>query len=100
MRECPPVLLWLWYRSTRSRTVAHPPAYYLPLGQPWWSMQEDKRAHLSEVIDEQATTGHDQLEPVLGIGEDANILQGVTINNEQIGRRSRRYDAHLPLQTQ
>ena len=63
-------------------------------------MQEDKRARLSEVIDEQATTGHDQLEPALGIGEDTNILQGVAVDDEQIGRGPRHHHAHLPLHAQ
>jgi hypothetical protein len=55
---------------------------------------------LAEVIDVQATTGHDQLEPALRIGEHANILQGISINNEQISKRSRRHDAHLPFEAQ
>ena len=57
-------------------------------------------ARLPEVIDRHPTTGHDQLEPALWVGEDGNILQGVSINHEQIGRGSRRHDAHLPFEAQ
>lgn len=61
---------------------------------------QGERARLHEVIDEQATTRHDQLEPPLWIGEDANILQWVTINDEQIGRGSRSHDAYHALHPQ
>ena len=53
-----------------------------------------------EVIDRHPTTGHDQLEPALRIGEDANILQWVTINNQQIGIGSRGHHAYLSFEAQ
>ena len=52
------------------------------------------------MINARTTTGHDQLEPALRIGEDANILQWVTLNNEQICKGSRSHDAHLYLHAQ
>ena len=59
-----------------------------------------QQAGLREVIDVQAATRHDQLEPALRIGEDANILQRVSIDDEQIGVGSRRHHAHLSLHAQ
>ena len=55
---------------------------------------------LPEVIDAQAATGHDQLEPALRIGEDSNILQWISLDDEQICIGSRRHHAHLPLHPQ
>ncbi len=63
-------------------------------------VQEDKRARLPEVVDAQATPRHDQLEPTLRIGEDGNVLQGISLDDEQIRIRSRRHDAHLSLHPQ
>ncbi len=51
------------------------------MGKSWWSMQGES-ARLPEVIDSYLTTGHDQLEPALGIGEDANVLQWVSLDDE------------------
>jgi hypothetical protein len=58
------------------------------------------RARLDDVIDAQATTRHDQLEPMLRIGEDGNVLQGISLDDEQIGRGSRSHHAHLSLHPQ
>ena len=59
-----------------------------------------QRAPLHEVIDAQATTRHDQLEPALGIGEDGKVVQGITFDDEQIGRGTRSHRAHLSLHPQ
>ncbi len=58
--------------------------------KPWWSMQG---ASLHNVIDDQLTSRHDELEPPLGIGEDTNILQRVPVNHEQVCIGSRSHHA-------
>ncbi len=67
--------------------------------KPWGACRE-KRARLPDVIDYQLTTRHDQLEPTLRIGEDANILQWISFDDEQIGRGSWSYNAYHALHPQ
>ena len=55
-----------------------------------------EQVRLHEVIDRQATTRHDKLEPTLRIGEDANILQWISLDDEQIGIGSRSHHAYPP----
>jgi hypothetical protein len=58
------------------------------------------RARLHDVIDYHLTTRHDQLEPTLRISENANILQRVPIDHEQIGRGSGSHHAYHALHPQ
>ena len=58
------------------------------------------RGRLPDVIDYHLTTRHDKLEPTLRIGEDANILQWISLDDEQIGRGSRSYDTNHALHPQ
>jgi hypothetical protein len=59
-----------------------------------------ERARLGEVVDYQVASRHDQLEPPLRIGESANILQWISLDDEQICVSSRGYHAYHALHPQ
>ena len=59
-----------------------------------------ERARLADVVDDQLTTRHDQLEPTLRISENANILQWISLDDEQICRGARSYHAYHALHPQ
>lgn len=59
-----------------------------------------QRMRLPQVVDTQAATRHHQLEPTLRIGENSNVLQGISIDDEEICRGSRSHHADLSLHAQ
>jgi hypothetical protein len=95
------------FRQLLLRAMSGKPAL-VPVVVGAWSRHEKAlvehagrlRARLPEVIDSHLTSRHDQLEPALWIGEDADILQRVPIDHKQIGVSSRCHHAHLPFHPQ